>query len=46
MLGPFRVLQALVKSGLAREGTRIGMITSEGGSVGLRTDEEGGNNYG
>ncbi|CAM9174328.1 unnamed protein product [Hapterophycus canaliculatus] len=46
VLGPFRVLQALVKSGLLREGSKIGMITSEGGSVGLRTEEEGGNNYG
>ncbi|CAN0468391.1 unnamed protein product, partial [Ectocarpus sp. 8 AP-2014] len=46
VLGPLRVLQALVVSGLLRKGSNIGMITSEGGSVGLRTEVEGGNNYG
>ncbi|CAN0279092.1 unnamed protein product [Ectocarpus sp. 12 AP-2014] len=46
VLGPLRVLQALVLSGLLREGSSIGMVTSEGGSVGLRTEVEGGNNYG
>ncbi|CAN0137984.1 unnamed protein product [Pylaiella littoralis] len=46
VLGPLRVLQSLVTSGLAREGSKIGMVTSEGGSVGLRTEKEGGNNYG
>lgn len=46
MLGPLRALQSLVTSGLLREGSKIGMITSEGGSIGLRTELEGGNNYG
>lgn len=46
MLGPLRALQALVMSGLLRKGSNIGMITSEGGSVSLRTELEGGNNYG
>lgn len=46
VLGPLRVLQSLVMSGLLREGSNVGMITSEGGSVGLRTEVEGGNNYG
>lgn len=27
-------------------GSRIGFITSEGGSIGLRTEKEGGANYG
>lgn len=46
MLGPLRVLQALTMSGLLREGSKIGMVTSEGGSISLRTEVEGGNNYG
>eukprot|EP00903_Cladosiphon_okamuranus_P016884 g15566.t1 len=46
VLGPLRTLQSLVMSGLLREGSNIGMITSEGGSVSLRTELEGGNNYG
>ncbi|CAM9820091.1 unnamed protein product [Choristocarpus tenellus] len=45
-LGPLRVTQAMVMAGLLREGTRVGMITSEGGSIGLRTEKEGGGNYG
>lgn len=46
VLGPLRTLQSLVMSGLLREGSNVGMITSEGGSVSLRTELEGGNNYG
>lgn len=46
VLGPLRVLQSLVMSGLLREGSKVGMITSEGGSVSLRTELEGGDNYG
>ena len=43
---PLRVVQQLIKSGHIAEGTKIGMVTSEGGSIGLRTLEEGGGNYG
>lgn len=43
---PLRIIQQLVKSGHIAAGTKIGMITSEGGSIGLRTEAEGGGNYG
>ena len=43
---PLRVVQQLVKSEHIGQGTKIGMITSEGGSIGLRTLREGGANYG
>eukprot|EP00607_Mallomonas_marina_P006426 CAMPEP_0182428212 /NCGR_PEP_ID=MMETSP1167-20130531/21497_1 /TAXON_ID=2988 /ORGANISM="Mallomonas Sp, Strain CCMP3275" /LENGTH=268 /DNA_ID=CAMNT_0024610959 /DNA_START=149 /DNA_END=955 /DNA_ORIENTATION=+ len=43
---PLRVTQQLHKSGHIVSGTKIGMITSEGGSIGLRTEKEGGANYG
>lgn len=46
VLGPLRAIQTLTMSGLLREGSKVGMVTSEGGSVGLRTELEGGNNYG
>lgn len=43
---PLRITQCLVKSGALQAGGKIGMITSEGGSIGLRTEREGGANYG
>lgn len=46
VLGPLRAIQSLAMSGLLREGSKVGMVTSEGGSIGLRTELEGGNNYG
>ncbi|CAM9838926.1 unnamed protein product [Chrysoparadoxa australica] len=45
-LGPLRAFEALVNGNRLREGSRIGMVTSEGGSITLRTAEEGGANYG
>lgn len=39
---PLRITQALVKAGALQAGSKIGMITSEGGSIGLRTEAEGG----
>lgn len=40
---PLRITQSLVKAGVLQTGSKIGMITSEGGSIGLRTEAEGGN---
>lgn len=45
-VGPLRILSHLALKGVLPEGGKIGMITSEGGSIGLRTDTEGGGNYG
>ena len=39
------ILQCLIARNGA-DGSKIGMITSEGGSIGLRTEKEGGGNYG
>eukprot|EP00604_Paraphysomonas_vestita_P003347 CAMPEP_0174818026 /NCGR_PEP_ID=MMETSP1107-20130205/620_1 /TAXON_ID=36770 /ORGANISM="Paraphysomonas vestita, Strain GFlagA" /LENGTH=156 /DNA_ID=CAMNT_0016029319 /DNA_START=175 /DNA_END=645 /DNA_ORIENTATION=- len=43
---PLRIIQNLVKSNHLVSGSKIGMITSEGGSIGLRLEAEGGGNYG
>lgn len=43
---PLRITQVLIKSNKLVRGSKIGMITSEGGSIGLRTVAEGGGNYG
>jgi NADP-dependent 3-hydroxy acid dehydrogenase YdfG len=43
---PLRITQSLVKANVLVSGSKVGMVTSEGGSVGLRTEEEGGANYG
>ena len=43
---PLRITQNLVKAEVLKSGAKIGMITSEGGSIGLRTEAEGGANYG
>ncbi|KAJ3301339.1 hypothetical protein HDU76_005776 [Blyttiomyces sp. JEL0837] len=45
-IGPLFVIQAIVKSGLMKAGSKIAMITSEAGSIALRTPEEGGGMYG
>lgn len=45
-LGPLQLIEGLVSSSILGQGSRIGMITSEGGSTTLRSEEEGGNNYG
>lgn len=43
---PLRIIQNLVLSNHLKSGSKIGMITSEGGSIGLRLEAEGGGNYG
>eukprot|EP01041_Mallomonas_annulata_P001450 gene1450-2793_t len=43
---PLRITQQLCKSGHLASGSKIAMVTSEGGSIGLRTEAEGGANYG
>jgi NAD(P)-dependent dehydrogenase (short-subunit alcohol dehydrogenase family) len=45
-LGPLRIVAALLKQGLLTKGGKLALITSEGGSIGLRTVDEGGGNYG
>lgn len=45
-LGPLRLISHLVKSGALASSSKVALITSEGGSISLRTDEEGGGNYG
>jgi NAD(P)-dependent dehydrogenase (short-subunit alcohol dehydrogenase family) len=45
-LGPLRVVSGLVSSGMLREGGKVGLVTSEGGSIGMRGPREGGANYG
>ena len=45
-VGPLRILSHLALEGVLPKGGKVGMITSEGGSIGLRTDTEGGGNYG
>ncbi|KAI8848564.1 hypothetical protein BC829DRAFT_427688 [Chytridium lagenaria] len=45
-IGPLFAVQSLVMNGKIREGSKVVLITSEGGSLTLRTHEEGGGNYG
>ncbi|KAJ3112184.1 hypothetical protein HDU96_004852 [Phlyctochytrium bullatum] len=45
-IGPLFVVQRLVKEGKLRKGSKLVLITSEGGSITLRTHEEGGGAYG
>eukprot|EP00188_Purpureofilum_apyrenoidigerum_P005336 Plantae.Rhodophyta-Purpureofilum_apyrenoidigerum.ctg6869.p1 GENE.Plantae.Rhodophyta-Purpureofilum_apyrenoidigerum.ctg6869~~Plantae.Rhodophyta-Purpureofilum_apyrenoidigerum.ctg6869.p1 ORF type:complete len:294 (+),score=67.76 Plantae.Rhodophyta-Purpureofilum_apyrenoidigerum.ctg6869:70-882(+) len=45
-IGPMRYVEGLYNGGKLKKGTRIATITSEGGSIGLRTEKEGGGNYG
>lgn len=45
-LGPLRIVDALVTGGVLSAGGKLGLVTSEGGSIGLRSAKEGGSNYG
>lgn len=45
-LGPLHIVQRLLKAGRLHEGSKVALVTSEGGSIGLRTEKEGGGNYG
>ncbi|KAK1857875.1 hypothetical protein I4F81_000489 [Pyropia yezoensis] len=45
-LGPLRIVDALVTGGVLTAGGKVGLVTSEGGSIGLRGAKEGGSNYG
>jgi len=44
--GPMRHVEGLYNAGKLQKESRIATITSEGGSIGLRTEKEGGGNYG
>lgn len=45
-IGPVFVVQSLVKAGLLGDGSKVILVSSEGGSITLRHDSEGGGNYG
>ncbi|GAB0495140.1 hypothetical protein MMPV_006438 [Pyropia vietnamensis] len=45
-LGPLRIVDALLTGGVLTAGGKVGLVTSEGGSIGLRSAKEGGSNYG
>ncbi|TPX37655.1 hypothetical protein SmJEL517_g00776 [Synchytrium microbalum] len=45
-MGPLFVTRHLVKQGSLRHGSKVIWITSEAGSIGLRTEKEGGGLYG
>jgi NAD(P)-dependent dehydrogenase (short-subunit alcohol dehydrogenase family) len=45
-IGPVFLVQALVKAGLLKEGSKVVMVSSESGSIALRHAKEGGGNYG
>lgn len=42
-IGPLLIIQHLVLAGKLGKGAKIGFITSEGGSIGLRSEKESGN---
>lgn len=42
-IGPILIMQHLVLGGKLTDGGKIGFITSEGGSIGLRSEKESGN---
>ncbi|KAA8496045.1 C-factor [Porphyridium purpureum] len=44
-ISPTQIITSMFQSGKFASNARIGMITSEGGSIGLRTEQEGGKNY-
>ena len=44
-IGPVFVVQPLVKAGILKEGSKIFLVSSESGSIGLRHESEGGGNY-
>lgn len=45
-IGPVFVVQSLFKAGLLGEGSKVLLVSSEGGSITLRHEKEGGGNYG
>lgn len=45
-IGPVFVVQSLFKAGLLGDGSKVLLISSEGGSITLRHEKEGGGNYG
>ena len=45
-IGPVFVVQSLFKAGLLSEGSKVILVSTEGGSITLRHEKEGGGNYG
>jgi NAD(P)-dependent dehydrogenase (short-subunit alcohol dehydrogenase family) len=45
-VGPVFVVQNLVKAGLLNQGSKVILVSSEGGSITLRHEKEGGGNFG
>lgn len=45
-IGPVFVVQSLFKAGLLGEGSKVILVSTEGGSITLRHEKEGGGNYG
>lgn len=45
-IGPVFVVQSLFKAGLLGDGSKVLLVSSEGGSITLRHEKEGGGNYG
>lgn len=44
-IGPVFVVQALYKAELLKKGSKVILVSSEAGSIGLRHESEGGGNY-
>lgn len=44
-IGPVFIVQALYKADLLKKGSKIILVSSEAGSIGLRHESEGGGNY-
>ena len=44
-IGPVFIIQPLVKSGILKKGSKVMLVSSESGSIGLRHESEGGGNY-
>jgi NAD(P)-dependent dehydrogenase (short-subunit alcohol dehydrogenase family) len=45
-IAPVFIIHRLVQEGLVQKGTKIVLVSSESGSIGLRHEVEGGGNYG
>ncbi|CAG7917730.1 unnamed protein product [Penicillium olsonii] len=45
-IGPVFVVHSLVKAGLLDQGSKVILVSSEGGSITLRHEKEGGGNFG
>lgn len=45
-IGPVFLVSGLVKAGLLKSSSKVIMVSSEAGSIGLRHEKEGGGNYG